>query len=156
MNSKGDPNYNIVILGVWTINIKDRLKYLTDDPNDSLAHYLVLRGITHLRPRPENSRFVQGSIQESLLKRKITDPFEWNWIGETWRKQHNNGKMSSLNQISAGLKEEAMVQLELAMGKVKDQKAVVEAKINIKQTWQNLISEAQVPDLDKSLLLLRG
>lgn len=156
MNSKGDPNYNIVILGVWTVNIKDRLKYLTDDPNDSLAHYLVLRGITHLRPRPENKRFVQGSVQESLLKRKITDEWEYNWIGNTWMKLHNNGKYPSLNQISAGLQEEAMVQLELAMGKVKDLKAVVEAKINIKQTWQDLISEAQVPDLEKSLLKIKG
>ena len=49
-----------------------------------------------------------------------------------------------------------MVQLELAMGKVKDQKAEVEAKINIKQTWQDLISEAQVPDLDESLVDVKG
>ena len=53
--------------------------------------------------------------------------------------------------MSAGLIEEAMVQLELAIGKVKDQRAVVEAKINIKQTWKDLVDEAQVPDPDKSL-----
>ena len=99
-----------MILGVWSIDIKNRLKYLTDDPSDSFAHYLVIRGTTHIRRRPENTRFVQGSIKESLLKRKIYDLGDVCWIGRIWRELHNNNMLlPSLNQISFGLMEEAMV-----------------------------------------------
>ena len=83
-NSNGDPQYNLVILGVFTIDIKARLKFLTDDPGNTQMHRLVLRGQSHHRQRPKNSRFTQGSVQESLIKRKITDGWDPNWLGKTW------------------------------------------------------------------------
>ena len=47
-------------------------------------------------------------------------------------KELNENKMASLNQIEKGLITEAMVQLRLAMGKVKDQQSALQAQINIK------------------------
>ena len=52
--------------------------------------------------------------------------------------------MPSLNQISEGLIEEAMAQLILAMGDLKDQKAALEAKANIKKTWEDLLARAKI------------
>ena len=66
-------------------------------------------------------------------------------------RHNNNGRYPSLDQIYNGLIEEAMVQLKQAMGKVKDQKAVVQAKININQTWRDLVDEAKVHDPDQEL-----
>ena len=57
-------------------------------------------------------------------------------------KDHNNGKLPSLNQIEAGLIAEAHVQIELAMGKINDQQHIVTAKANITKTWQDLLAEA--------------
>ena len=50
--------------------------------------------------------------------------------------------MPSLNQIKEGLIAEAMKQLELAMGDVRDQKAALEAQDNIKKTWEDLLDKA--------------
>ena len=101
----------------------------------------VIRGAVHERRRPENSRFVAGSDTDSLVFRKITDGqgkkikdkmAEFNWLGVSWMKELNENKMASLNQIEKGLIAEAMVQLRLAMGKVKDQQSALQAQINIK------------------------
>ena len=59
--------------------------------------------------------------------------------------------MPSLNQISDGLIAEAMFQLKLAMGNVKDQKNVLQAQANIKQTWEDLLDEAKIEDRDAVL-----
>ena len=59
--------------------------------------------------------------------------------------------MASLNQISAGLIAEAMYQLKLAMGKIKDQKRALAAQANITKTWQDILDEPQVPDRDAPL-----
>ena len=72
--------YNIVRLGVHSIDIKNRLKFLTDNPNDSENHYLVLRGLTHKRERPESSRFVEGKGNNSFVIRSITDN-DFAWLG---------------------------------------------------------------------------
>ena len=75
-NSKGDPKFNIVVLGEWSVDIKNRLKYFTDDPNNTEMHRLVLRGYSHHRERPDrlqNSRFTVGSEFDSLTKRPVTD-----------------------------------------------------------------------------------
>ena len=66
-------------------------------------------------------------------------------------KKFNNGKLPSLNQISAGLIAEAMHQLKLAMGDVVEQKHILAAQANIKQTWEELLAEADVPDRDAPL-----
>ena len=121
LKSNGDPQQRIVVLGVWSVDIKEQIKYLTDEADNAEMHRIVIRGTTHERQRPERStRFVQGSVQDSLIKRKITDPIEENWIGNKWKKDHNNSKRPSLNQISAGLIAEAMFQLKLAMGDIKE------------------------------------
>ena len=66
-------------------------------------------------------------------------------------KQYNNNNMPSLNQVSDGLISEAMVQLQQAMGNVKDQKHVLKAQANIKKTWEDLLQEANVTDRDAPL-----
>ncbi len=50
--------------------------------------------------------------------------------------------MPSLNQIEAGLIAEAMFQLKMTMGKIKEQKHVLTAQANIKKTWEDLLAEA--------------
>ena len=100
---------------------------------------IVIRGTTHQRQRPETSqRFGGESLIVPLSKRDMTadnsDFQEENWLGKTWMKEFNNSKMASLNQISAGLIAEAMYQLKLAMGKIKDQKRALAAQANIKKT----------------------
>jgi len=120
----------------------------------------VIRGAVHERRRPENSRFLAGSDTDSLVFRKITEGQgkEWkekmaemNWLGVSWMKELNENKMASLNQIEKGLIAEAMVQLRLAMGKVKDQQSALQAQANIKKTWQDLLAEAEVVDRDQPL-----
>ena len=59
--------------------------------------------------------------------------------------------MASLNQIEAGLIAEAQLQLRMAMGKVKDQQKAITAQNNIKETWQELLAFANVPDRDEPL-----
>ena len=71
--SKGLKIYNIVRLGLYTVDIKNRLKFLTDDPNDPENQYLVLRGLTHKRERPESSRFMAGKGNDAFIIRSITD-----------------------------------------------------------------------------------
>ena len=44
-----------------------------------------------------------------------------------------------------------MVQLRLAMGEVKDQKAVLTALENIQKTWEDLLNKASVPDRNEPL-----
>ena len=74
-----------------------------------------------------------------------------NWLGKSWMKELNKNRMASLNQIEKGLIAEAMVQLRLAMGKVKDQQSALQAQANIKKTWQDLLAEAEVVDRDQPL-----
>jgi len=69
LKSNGMPEYRIVLLGVWSVDLKERLKFLTHQPNNTDEHRFVIRGSTHKRQRPdnfENSRFVVGSSIDSL------------------------------------------------------------------------------------------
>ena len=75
----------------------------------------------------------------------------YNWIGFTWIFKYNNGLMPSLNQISKGLVSEAMVQLRLAMGDVKNQQTVIVAQANIQKTWEDLLQKVQLQDRDQPL-----
>ena len=65
-----------------------------------------------------------------------------NWIGESWMEEHNNGILPSLNQIKEGLIAEAIKQLELTMGDVRDLKAALEAQANLKKTLEDLLDKA--------------
>ena len=87
-----------MILGIWTVDIKERLKKLTDDLKNVELHRIVIRGNTYRRQRPENSRFREGSILSSLdtSKRGIKSGGV-NWLGVTWRKLYNNGQLPTLN-----------------------------------------------------------
>ena len=70
LKSNGDPKFRFVILGVWTVDLLKLIKMLTDDKTNTNLHRMVIRGTTHRRPRPKNSRFV-GSVIKPLQKRKI-------------------------------------------------------------------------------------
>ena len=104
----------------------------------------ILRGETHHRQRPENSRFVIGSESDSLTRRNITGDKDNNWLGITWKDEYNNGKDPSLNQIEKGLVREAMVQIQLAMGDVEEQQHVIDAQNNIKDTGNIKQKQEQV------------
>ena len=87
LKSNGDSSYNLVLLGVWTVDLKNRLKFLTNEPENLELHRMVLRGSSHRRPRPDNSeRFGSGSIIATLAQRSITGfkLEEYNWLGFTW------------------------------------------------------------------------
>ena len=154
LKSRGDPQYNLVLLGVWTVDFKNRLKFLTDEPENSEFHRLVLRGTSHIRPRPDNSeRFGSGSLIATFDQRNVAgfDAKEMNWLGETWKKEYNGYKLPSMVQIADGLITEANLQLELAMGKVSTQKSVLVAQANITKTWQNLFALSKIKDPNKPL-----
>ena len=74
IKSNGDPQYRIVVLGVWSVDIKKRLKMLSDEPDNTDMHRFVIRGTTHHRARPENSkRFGGGSLIAPLTLRNMRD-----------------------------------------------------------------------------------
>ena len=57
-----------------------------------LLYQMVFRGISHRRPRPENSqRFGSGSLIATLSQRSVAgwDGNEMNWLGSTWMEEHN-------------------------------------------------------------------
>ena len=85
MKSKGDKKFRIVNLGKWSINFIKRIKFLTEDPENTEEHYLILRGSTSYRRRPESSRFVEGKGNNSFVIRSITD-YDHAWLGDTWLK----------------------------------------------------------------------
>ena len=77
-----------------------------------LFYRIVFRGISHRRPRPENSqRFGSGSLIASLTQRSGFEDGEYNWLGKTWMDKHNGAKLPSMNQIADGLITEAKLQL---------------------------------------------
>jgi hypothetical protein len=97
---------------------------LSDDPDNSDQHRIVIRTATHKRPRVDNSRF-SSQIELSCNKdRDITDMSTGksasNWLGSTWFKEINNKVMPTLAQIEEGLIAEALEQLRLAMFNVKN------------------------------------
>jgi len=44
IESKGHPNFRYVNLGIWTVDIKERLKMLTDEPDNKEMHHIVIQG----------------------------------------------------------------------------------------------------------------
>jgi len=105
MESKGHPDFRYVNLGLWTVDIRERLKFLTAEPHNKEMYRIVIRGQSHFRQRPRNSRFVVGSKGDPLTKLSITDHSYQledgrelgNWLGFTWLFKHNNKEMPSLN-----------------------------------------------------------
>ena len=69
--SKGNPDHRIINLGLWSVDLKKRVKFFTADPNNIKMQRMILRGETHHRIRPDlpkNSRFAIGSEFDSLTK----------------------------------------------------------------------------------------
>ena len=85
IESNGLQEYRFVNLGTWTYDIKKLYKFLTDDPDNKEMHRIVMRGQSHLRQRPQNSRFVVGSKDDSLTQLSITDhsykEYGGDWLG---------------------------------------------------------------------------
>ena len=73
LNSKGDPQHRIVELGLWTVDLKLRIKYLRVEPGKFMMYRRVYRGKDHVRGRPNSERFIIGSESDSLTKTKITE-----------------------------------------------------------------------------------
>ena len=76
LGSAGDPKFRMVVLGLWTVDLKKMLLVMTDDPDNSDHHRIVLRTKTHRRPRPnnlpDNCRF-SSPITASLQRRSISE-----------------------------------------------------------------------------------
>ena len=85
LESNGNSKFRIVVLGVWTVDLKKHVKMLTEDQGDTRMHRVIFRGTTHERARPQNIRFGGESIIVSLTKRKIRGDLDCNWIGRKWR-----------------------------------------------------------------------
>ena len=49
--TNGLLEYRYVVLDKWTVDIKLRLKILTDEPDNTDMHCIVIRGTTHFRAR---------------------------------------------------------------------------------------------------------
>ena len=60
------------MLNQWTVDLKQRLLVLTDDPTNKDLHRIVIRANTHKRARLDNSRF-SSSITVDLPFRDMTD-----------------------------------------------------------------------------------
>lgn len=148
----------MVVLNIWSVDLKKRLMVLTDDPDNKEFHRIVIRANTHKRDRLDNSRF-SSALTVDLPFRKMTDIIHdaekehycGNWLGETWYYKYNNKMYPSINQIEAGLIKEALVQLRLSMVNLKDSKARVIAENNIIKTWKILMSKAEIPDRNQPL-----
>ena len=69
--TNGKPEYRYVVLGVYTVDIKLRLKILTEEHNNTAMHHIVIRGTTHFRARRSDERH-SGSITVSFTLRDMT------------------------------------------------------------------------------------
>ena len=87
IKSKGHSKYKMAVLGVWSVNVKLRVKFRTIDPDNQQMYRMVIRGLSHNRRRPESDRFVVGSESDSLTRRNITGDEDVNWLGITWKKE---------------------------------------------------------------------
>ena len=66
----GKPEYRYVVLGECTVDIKLRLKILTEEHNNTAMHHFVIRGTTHFRARRSEERH-SGSITVSFTLRDM-------------------------------------------------------------------------------------
>ena len=141
INSNGMAEHRFVVLGIWTVDIKKGFKFLTLEPQNAEMQRKVVRGQSHVRNRPSKVRFVVGSEIDSLIKRSATE-YDPSWLGKTWAIKYNGwdgktkkGELPSINQVIDGLIGHALEDFELSMGKIDEQKVILEASNNILQTW---------------------
>lgn len=87
------------------------------------------------------------------MKQKITDEGV-NWIGRKYAEdilKNENAFLPTLAQIREGLAREAELQMRMAMGDIQDQKVVLEAIKNIRETWEKLLNIIKDIDQNKPL-----
>ena len=110
-----DQAHRYAILGLWTVDLKKQIMFLSEEPDKVEQHRLVLRSHTHKRVRVDTLRF--SSPVETGFKefRDLVHTGEAgeineqaNWVGRTWWKKINNGILPTLMQIEEGLIAEAM------------------------------------------------
>ena len=70
--TNGKPEYRYVVLGVCTVDIKLKLKILTEEHDNTDMHHKVIRGTTHIRARRSKERH-SGSITVSFTLRDMTN-----------------------------------------------------------------------------------
>ena len=51
VDSKGDFLFRFVVLGIYSVDLKFRLKFLSSDPENTKKHHVVIRGHSHHRRR---------------------------------------------------------------------------------------------------------
>ena len=95
IKSKGHDEHRQVLLGKYSVDIKLRLRYLTADPDNAKEHYIVIRGQTTVRRRPNSKRFLLEHDKFQFNPIKITSG-DYNWLGETWWREFNKRNLPSL------------------------------------------------------------
>ena len=135
-----DQAHRYAILGLWTVDLKKQIMFLSEEPDKVEQHRLVLRSNSHKRVRVDTLRFsspVDTGFKEFRNLVFAGDPKkdktneQANWVGRTWFKKINNEIYPSLMQIEEGLLAEAMEQLSLEMMNVKSGQVHIDAKHNI-------------------------
>ena len=71
ITTNGLFKHRYAVLGEWTVDVKLRIMFLTDEPGNFLMMRIVVRGTTHIRPRRSGERH-SGSITTSLTLRDMT------------------------------------------------------------------------------------
>ena len=136
-----------MVLGLDSVDIKSRLKFSSSDPDNPKKQHIIIRGHSHHRDRPglfKSSRFTAGSNFDPLVKILI-DEME---LGMIWNVVYNNRRGPSFIQIVEGLLLEVARQTESTMGNM-DQLLILEAKANLKKTWEYLFSLVDIPNKDQ-------
>ena len=148
------------VLGLWTVDVKKLIMYLSEFPEKIEQHRIVVRGNSHKRLRLNSQRFSSPVItgfkewRDPVYKGKGEGKFfnlQANWLGKTWSDKFNNKYLPSLEQIETGLIAEAMEQLSLSMLDVKSGQVQIDAKHHIQKTWRKLLAKAAVPDRNEFL-----
>ena len=53
IKTKGDPQFRVVNLGPWSVNVKDFIKFQTAEPGKFMMYRKIYRGYSHHRKRPD-------------------------------------------------------------------------------------------------------
>ena len=70
ITTNGLLKYRYAVLGKWTVDVKLRIMFLTDEPGNFLMMRIVVRGTNHIRPRRSGERH-SGSLKVSFTLRDM-------------------------------------------------------------------------------------
>lgn len=116
----------------------------TDQPENTKHHFRIFRGNDHKRTRLKISNIGDTSITKPLTQNgdmKLDESNSKNWIGQSWMKLFNKGKMPSLNQIKEGLIAEFLLYKNLETAYLDNLDLKFAALENAKKTWQELFGK---------------